>query len=102
MVESGAKRRGRELQAVRKTLQDFWREYRDACYGKDMPAEQNRECHQAFMSGALVALQQIEQLSFCPNTDEAERAAASEIGVLIREAEEFCRLRCVALKAPRN
>lgn len=87
---------------MRKRLQDFWREYRNAIYPKDIPAEQNRECHQAFMAGALVALQRVEALSHCANTDEAESDAASEIGALIREAEEWTRLRCEALKAPQN
>jgi len=34
-------------------LQDLWKEYRDACWPKGMSAVQNRECHGAFMAGAL-------------------------------------------------
>lgn len=83
-------------------LSNQWREYRDKVYPKDIPAEQNRECHQAFMAGAFIALTEVEKLSVCPDTDDAERDAASRIGAMIREAEEWVRMRGVALNQPRN
>lgn len=76
-----------------KTLSDLWREYRDKVYPADISALKNRECHQAFMAGAFIALKEVEQLSVCPDTEEAERDAATQIGKLIQEAEEIMRWR---------
>lgn len=85
-----------------KTLQDQWKNYRDKVYPKDIPAEQNRECHQAFMAGAFIALSEVVMLSNCPDTDQDEATAESSIGQLVQEAEQWMRLRGVALNQPRN
>lgn len=84
------------------TLTQCWREYRDRVYPKDMPADQNRECHQAFMAGAYTALIEVGRISNCPDTDEAESQAANKIGELIREAEQWINHRSIALNSPRN
>lgn len=77
-----------------KTLQDQWREYRDACYPSGLPAAQNIECHQAFFAGALVVLklatERAEGL-----TDEA---AFKSVCSLIDEAQAVCRQRIYAGK----
>jgi len=85
-----------------KTLQDQWKTYRDAIYPKDIPADQNRECHQAFMAGALVALETVAAISECPDTEAAEVEGAAQISRLLTEAREWARLRGTALNAPRN
>ena len=67
-----------------KTLQDDWKIYRDACYPKGCSAIQNKECHQAFFAGALMALNASVALSV--GTDEEQ--AAKAFGLLIKEAEQ--------------
>lgn len=62
-------------------------------------ADQNRECHQAFMSGAFSALTEWVQIS---KIVEDEEKAAKELGKLLVEAENWCRLRAHALNSPRN
>lgn len=81
------------------TMQELWREYRDKVYPKDIPAEQNRECHQAFMAGAFTALTEWVRIS--AEVQDEERAAR-ELGRLLHEAEEWTRLRAQALNMPRN
>lgn len=49
-----------------KTLQDNWKEYRDAVYPKGVPARQNLECHQAFMAGALCFNQAMDEVAKLP------------------------------------
>ena len=55
------------------TLQAEWREYRDAMYPKGTSAVQNRETHQAFFAGALVAFLLSNKCSELPQA-EAEDA----------------------------
>lgn len=81
------------------TLQESWKQYRNACYPPDMPADQNRECHQAFMAGAFTALTEWIVIS---RQIEDEDLAAKELGKLLAEAEQWCRLRAHALNEPRN
>lgn len=81
------------------TLQELWKQYRDNCYPKDMPADQNRECHQAFMAGAFSALTEWVVIA---RTVEDEEQAAKQLGLLVTEAEEWCRMRAKALNMPRN
>lgn len=81
------------------TLQNLWKEYRNKVYAKDIPAEQNRECHQAFMAGAFSALTEWVKIS---TEVEDEEQAARELGKLLKESEEWCRLRVHALNLPRN
>lgn len=81
------------------TLQELWKQYRDAAYPKDIPADQNRECHQAFISGAFAALSEWVMISArVLNEDEAAR----QLGLLLHEAEEWCRLRAQNLNMNRN
>jgi hypothetical protein len=87
---------------MRKTLNDYWREYRDSVYPQGTQPDQNRECHQAFMAGVFIALTHVSSLSNCPDTDTAEAAAAGEIGAMLNEATEWMRLRGAALNSPRN
>lgn len=77
-----------------KTLQDQWREYRDACYPTGIPAEQNRECHQAFFAGALVVLKLAVERSYGLSDEDAYKS----VGALIREAQEVCEQRVYAVK----
>lgn len=81
------------------TLAELWKKYRDACYPPDMPAEQNWECHQAFMAGAFSACAEIQIISA---TVKAEGEATKQIGALCQEAEKWCEMRVKALEAPRN
>jgi len=82
-----------------KTLQDLWKAYRDACYPKDLPAAQNRECHQAFMAGAFSAFVEVQTIGASVKDEEE---AARQVGELCHEAEQWCELRAQALKMPRN
>ena len=77
-----------------KTLQDEWREYRDAVYPKGIPANQNLELHQAFFAGALVVL----NLAIQRAGELSEEGAFKQIGNLIREAEQTCSQRAYTLK----
>ena len=56
-----------------KTLQEQWREYRDACYPQPLSAIQNRETHQAFIAGAFSAKCAVTEISTMP---EAQAKAA--------------------------
>jgi hypothetical protein len=55
------------------TLQEEWRQYRDAVYPKGTHAVQNRETHQAFFAGALVAFALAQK---CAELPEPEASAA--------------------------
>lgn len=68
-----------------KTLQEEWRAYRDAVYPKTISAVQNKECHQAFCSGAFVAIKLLDELSNLP-----EDQAVAELRKLSAEAVELC------------
>lgn len=72
--------------------------YRDQVYPQGIPAQQNIECHQAFMAGALEALHAVERSSNCANTDEAEREAAAGVARWFREAEDYARARVTQLQ----
>lgn len=78
-----------------KTLQDQWREYRDACYPQGISGAQNLECHQAFFAGALVVL----KLAVERADGLSEEQAYKQIGDLIREAQEVCQRRIYSGKA---
>ena len=75
------------------SLQDHWREYRDACYPTGIPAEQNLECHQAFFAGCLVALRSCTALAAMTDDD-----ALRELQRLLTEAETVCAARAQTLK----
>ena len=66
------------------TLQDEWRKYRDAVYPRGTSAVQNRETHQAFFAGALVALVLANKCSEHPD----ERLCVAAFDKLMREAKE--------------
>lgn len=84
---------------MNKSLTDLWREYRDLVYPTQLPADQNRELHKAFMAGCFVILQEVVKVTKCEETDSAEAAAAGHIASLLREATEWHRLR---IEAGRN
>jgi len=65
------------------TLQDEWQKYKQACYPQGITANQNRECHQAFFAGALVALQSVKTIA----NALPEGHAAAAVGALMMEAE---------------
>lgn len=78
-----------------KTLQDEWKEYRDACYPTGIPIEQNIECHQAFFAGALVVLKlAVERAEGM--TDEQKY---KQIFDLIKEAQQVCQNRVYTMKS---
>lgn len=77
-----------------KTLQDEWSSYRDACYPEGLPADQNRECHQAFFAGCLVVLKFATDAS----ADLPEAEARKFVAGIIREAQEVCQQRVNQLK----
>ena len=68
------------------TLQDKWREYRDACYPDGISGIQNREIHQAFFAGALIAFTTTDNNSKGLSDEEG----AVQLGKLVREALEVC------------
>jgi hypothetical protein len=84
------------------TLSSRWKEYRDKVYPTGIPADQNRECHQAFMAGALEALTILQVVSGDAETEAQYDAAAKRLSEVYKEALEWSRLRCVALNSPRN
>ena len=71
-----------------RTLADEWKIYRDRLWPKGMPAAQNKELHQAFYAGALVAL-------------ENAAAGQQEHENLLKEAQEV-HAHLVNLAAERN
>jgi hypothetical protein len=81
------------------TLQELWKQYRDHVSPREIPADQNRETHQAFMSGAFAAL--TEWVRIAREVEDVEEAAR-RLGKLLQEGEEWCRLRANALNQPRN
>lgn len=75
------------------TLQQRWQEYKDAVYPEPIPAIQNKECHQAFMAGAMTALAAMRTLSELP-----EDEAVKELEKLFQEATGFSALHAFAMK----
>lgn len=71
-----------------RTLNEEWKAYRDACYPQGCPGEQSKECHQAFMAGALVALNDMDQLAERPDAE-----AVAELDKLYQEASQFAKAR---------
>jgi hypothetical protein len=76
------------------TMQEEWRNYRDAVYPKGIDGVQNRETHQAFFAGAFSAITAMNKLSELPE-DQAMAALAK----LQREVIEICEARMNTLKA---
>lgn len=76
-----------------KSFQDQWREYRDRVYPEGLSAIQNRECHQAFFAGALVALYNCMALADLKD-DMAEKKLCSILG----EVEAVCKARAQTLQ----
>ena len=68
-----------------RSINDEWRLYRDQVYPKGVPANQNRECHRAFMAGAHAALCAMTAATDRP--DEAD--AAQELQALADECAQF-------------
>lgn len=66
-----------------KTLQEEWQEYRDKIYPDGISGTQNRECHQAFFSGAFVFATALNEIAALPD-GEAEKRLAK----LVSEATE--------------
>lgn len=77
-------------------MQDAWRGYRDACYPDGASAIQNRETHQAFMAGALVAYLAIAE---CATKPDAE--ARAFIDARMQELIAFDNARRAAMKGRR-
>ena len=67
------------------TLQDEWREYRDKVYPNGTNAIQNKECHQAFFAGAMMAFKAMNLAA--ESNNEAEADAVKMLESL--EAEAF-------------
>jgi len=57
------------------TVQNEWKQYRDAIYPKGISGVQNRECHQAFFAGAFVVSNLFDALAELPE-DQAVAALA--------------------------
>jgi len=51
------------------TIADEWRRYRDIMYPQGVSAAQNKECHQAFMAGALQAFCLVQLISNLPEPE---------------------------------
>ena len=69
-------------------LEEHWRKYRDACYPEGCPADQKKECQQAFFAGAFVALKEIECAACL-----SEEAAFERTNAVCSEAAQFCQQR---------
>lgn len=72
------------------SLQDAWRSYRDKVYPDGIEAIQNRECHQAFCTGAWWAMQ---ALLASANSDQALDMNEAAVRRLLLEAEQIIRAR---------
>lgn len=69
------------------TLNEKWKEYRDTCYPKGCHPVQNKECHQAFFCGALLAMElMIERSKKLP-----EEQAEKDVEALMTEAMQTCK-----------
>jgi hypothetical protein len=68
-----------------KSIQDHWHEYREKVYPYGMTADQNRQIHQAFVSGAFVAAQ--EAIFALGQPDDQARI---DLSTLYQETYEFC------------
>lgn len=68
-----------------KTLQQEWLKYKESCYPEGITETQNRECHQAFFSGALTAMNLVVEASALPMNE-----AWKEIRRLADEATDAC------------
>ena len=79
------------------TLEDLWREYRDACYppknGK-LDAQQEIETRQSFYAGCLIAIKVMLESSVGMTEEQAMR----NINNLRNEAETVCRQRIYEMK----
>ena len=72
-----------------KTLNDHWKEYRDAAYPTGM-----FECHQAFMAGALSFNQMLDEIAALP-----EDKAMGALAMIKNEVWEINGARAHTLKA---
>jgi hypothetical protein len=70
-----------------KLLQQHWQEYKDSVYPGEIPAVQNRECHQAFFAGALAGMSEMKAISELP-----EEEALAAITKLVHEAGQVCKI----------
>lgn len=67
------------------SMAEEWKKYRDLCYtARPLPAEQNKQLHQAFFAGAFTYMQQIEAITMLP-----EEEAMVALSKLQREVREF-------------
>lgn len=64
------------------TFQDEWARHRDTMYPDGTHAAQNKECHQAFMAGAMSAMKLMVEASELP-----EESAVVEVEKLDRELD---------------
>jgi len=79
------------------TLEDLWREYRDACYPpKNGPLDklQETETRQSFYAGCLIAIKVMIESS----VNMTEEQAMQNINNLRNEAETVCRQRIYEMK----
>lgn len=68
------------------TMQTAWQGYRDAIYPQGVSPIQNREVHQAFFAGAMIAFTAMHEATAHPN--EAE--AGVYLDKLSKEVDEVC------------
>ncbi len=62
------------------TFQAEWQHHRDTMYPDGVHADQNKECHQAFMAGAMNAIKLVTEAAGLP-----EEQAVVEVEKLKRE-----------------
>lgn len=75
------------------TMQDSWREFRDAVYPHEISALQNEESHAAFIAGAAVYGELLTKLSALP-----EEEAITELSKLNSELKALLQARADVLK----
>lgn len=73
-------------------LTQDWKEYRNSVYPEGIPADQEREVHQAFFAGALVMCGYLEAVERLP-VDEG----VALLEAVVREAKAVCKDRVATL-----
>lgn len=77
-----------------RSMQEFWKDFRDSVYPEGVPATQNKECHQAFFAGALSVLCLYDQIA-----ELDDDKAIVEYQKLRNEVFEVCEARKRTLEA---
>lgn len=76
------------------SMAEEWKKYRDLCYtAGPLPAEQNKQLHQAFFAGAFIYMLEMEAITALP-----EDQAMVELSKLQREVREIVSARASSIQ----